>query len=484
MQGKGPRAGAGPGVLHRFHEGCDDREGSEGRRANGEALTDGRRGVAELVQGVGDLPRAFAEAAHLRDAPGVIGYGTVGVDSHGDADGGQHTQGRDAHAVKTGELGGSEDDGADGEHGNHHGLHAHGEARNHDRGRARFPRFGDAHDGLGARVVLGGETDHDATDGASNHGHPNVSRDAGAGDDEVGHADKEDRGADGAEAKGRRRLPVGHEANKHDAHEGADQTRGGQEQGQAHEGGAGFGFVRNPRCEAREGCDAKGGGDGDGGDHGAAVGLEDVRAHASDVTHVVPDIVGDDAGVAGIIFRDARFHLADEVRAHVGALGEDAAAHAREEGHGGGAHAKAMDVVRAFRVTAEEVVEGAKAEEAQGGHAQTHDGAAEEGHGEGLGGAEIMGSDGGAYVGLGGRVHANPAREGTRTGPHHEGDGSLSVQREVQCHHEDTREHKEHRVFPAHEHHGAEVNGITNLLHLTLTFGIALHHAVDHEGSQ
>ena len=86
-----------------------------------------------------------------------------------------------------------------------------------------------------------------------------------------------------------------------------------------------------------------------------------------------------------------------------------------------------MDVVRAFRVPAEEVVEGAEAEEAQGGHAQAHDGATEKGHGEGLGGAEIMGRDGGPYVGFGGRVHANPAREGTRTGPHHEGDGGLSV---------------------------------------------------------
>ena len=140
--------------------------------------------------------------------------------------------------------------------------------------------------------------------------------------------------------------------------------------------------------------------------------------------------------------------------------------------------------MRAFRVTAEEVVEGAEAEETQGGHTEPHDGAAEEGHGEGLGGAKIMGSDGGAHISLGGRVHTNPAREGARTGPHHEGDGGLSVQREIQRHHKDAREHQEHRVFPAHEDHGTEVNGITNFLHFVLTFGIALHHAVDHEGCQ
>ena len=73
--------------------------------------------------------------------------------------------------------------------------------------------------------------------------------------------------------------------------------------------------------EAGEGCDADGGGDRDGGDHGAAVRLEDVRAHASDVTHVVTHVVGDDAWVTGIVFRNARFHLADEVRADVSALG-------------------------------------------------------------------------------------------------------------------------------------------------------------------
>ena len=228
VQGEASCPSAGPGVLYRLHERRDDGEGSEGRSANGEAFTNRRGGVAELVEGVGDLPRTFSEAAHLRDASGVIGYGTVGVDGHGDADGGQHAQGCDTHAVESGKLGGGEDDGADGQHGNHHGLHAHGEARDHYRSRARFPGFGDAHDGLGARVVLGGETDHDAAHGTGNHGHPNVSGDAGASDNEVGHADKEDRGADGPEAKGRRRLPVGHEANEHDAHEGADQPRRGQ----------------------------------------------------------------------------------------------------------------------------------------------------------------------------------------------------------------------------------------------------------------
>ena len=37
------------------------------------------------------------------------------------------------------------------------------------------------------------------------------------------------------------------------------------------------------------------------------------------------------AGIARIVLGNAGFHLADQVRAHVGALGENAAAQARED---------------------------------------------------------------------------------------------------------------------------------------------------------
>jgi hypothetical protein len=71
-------------------------------------------------------------------------------------------------------------------------------------------------------------------------------------------------------------------------------------------------------------------------DHGADVfgggGLEDVRAAAGAVAYVVADEVGDDGGVAGIVFGDAGFDFADEVGADVGGLGVDAAAELGEEG--------------------------------------------------------------------------------------------------------------------------------------------------------
>ena len=56
------------------------------------------------------------------------------------------------------------------------------------------------------------------------------------------------------------------------------------------------------------------------------VGLEQVGAHAGAVADVVAHVVGDGGGVAGVVLGNAGLDLADQVGAHVGGLGEDAAA--------------------------------------------------------------------------------------------------------------------------------------------------------------
>ena len=61
------------------------------------------------------------------------------------------------------------------------------------------------------------------------------------------------------------------------------------------------------------------------------VGLEQVRRHAGAVADVVADVVGDHGRVARVVLGDAGLDLADQVGADVGALGEDAAAEARED---------------------------------------------------------------------------------------------------------------------------------------------------------
>src|SRR3546814_3407497 len=46
---------------------------------------------------------------------------------------------------------------------------------------------------------------------------------------------------------------------------------------------------------------------------------------------IVPDVVGDDGGVARIVLGDSRLDLADQIRADISRLGEDAAAKPRED---------------------------------------------------------------------------------------------------------------------------------------------------------
>src|SRR5690606_34613790 len=73
----------------------------------------------------------------------------------------------------------------------------------------------------------------------------------------------------------------------------------------------------------------------DRGDDGPRAGLEEVGAHAGDVTHVVTDVVGDHRRVARIVLGDARLDLAHQVGAHVGCLGVDPTTDTGEQGDRG-----------------------------------------------------------------------------------------------------------------------------------------------------
>ena len=75
-----------------------------------------------------------------------------------------------------------------------------------------------------------------------------------------------------------------------------------------------------------------------GADDGTDIGFIEVGAHAGHVAHVVADIIGYNGRVAGSSSGMLVFDLADEIGAHVCALGEDTAADAGEERHGGRAH--------------------------------------------------------------------------------------------------------------------------------------------------
>jgi hypothetical protein len=66
-------------------------------------------------------------------------------------------------------------------------------------------------------------------------------------------------------------------------------------------------------------------------DDGHGIGLEEIRRHAGAVADIVADVVGDHRRVTRIVLRYARLDFAHKVGAHVGALGKDAAAKARED---------------------------------------------------------------------------------------------------------------------------------------------------------
>src|SRR5207253_5686052 len=66
----------------------------------------------------------------------------------------------------------------------------------------------------------------------------------------------------------------------------------------------------------------------DEGDAGHAVGFEPVGGRADGIAGVVTDTVGDDTGVAGVVFLDVEDDL-HEISADVGDLGKDAARDAK-----------------------------------------------------------------------------------------------------------------------------------------------------------
>ena len=171
----------------------------------------------------------------------------------------------------------------------------------------------------------------------------------------------------------------GDDAHEHDAGDRAEQAEGGQRQREEHEAGG--------RAE-RRGRGPEGGADRDRRDDRADVRLEDVRAHAGHVAHVVADVVGDDAGVARVVLGDARLDLADEVGADVGALGEDPAADAEEQRHRRRAHAEALDDHRAVSGFAPKMRNrNPRPSRPERRHQQAHDRAAEERHRQRLRGA-------------------------------------------------------------------------------------------------
>src|SRR5690606_16988390 len=131
------------------------------------------------------------------------------------------------------------------------------------------------------------------------------------------------------------------------------------------------------------------------------------------VSHIITNVVGNDGGVAGIVFGNTLLHLAHQVSTHIGRLGEDATAYPGKQGNGGTTEAEAGDdfhenvVGKIGRQPGfHDQIDNHQAEYRQADKGKAHDRARVQRHLEGLADI-ILVRDGGPGVTLGGDHHAD-----------------------------------------------------------------------------
>ena len=161
-------------------------EGSQSRRADGEALTGGRRGVPERIEHVGAVADKAGLAGHFGVATGVVSNGTIRVSGQSDAQRGEHAHRGDTNPIKTEqevvtttrEIEGKHDANHDDGDGDPRGDHANRDARDDHGGRTSLGLLGNALRGLVlvTGVVLREPSDHESTQKAGHDGPPNAAR--------------------------------------------------------------------------------------------------------------------------------------------------------------------------------------------------------------------------------------------------------------------------------------------------------------------
>ncbi len=279
-------------------------------------------------------------AGHLGDALGVVGDRSEGVHRDDDADGGQqsgagqcHREQRDGQRRATQQVG-TEHGGADDQGGVDRRLEADREAGEDHGGRAGQRGLADVLDRtvLGAGVVPGQREDagghHDADDHGERRDHPRVPVRTGdaAGVVEVGEAagQVDERQEHGCH-RGDGRRDVERAVDRLQAvlaGPGLAQVDTGDRRQRADRGDQ----QREDQSLVAERLRPE----DQRGDQRHGVRLEEVGRHAGAVADVVADVVGDGRGVARVVLGDVLLDLADQVGAHVGGLGEDAAADSHE----------------------------------------------------------------------------------------------------------------------------------------------------------
>ena len=311
-----------------LQERCKQHHGRETCGADSIAFGDGFGRVAHGVERIGYRAYGFRHLRHLGDAARIVGDRPERIDRDDDPGHREHRHHGDADAVEARKAVGNEDADHDRQCRQRRRLHRDGEPRDDVRCVPRDRSLRDVANRreLRARIDFGDVGDqaghgkaHERADEDADTGDVEPARSGGtAAEFQLRHeieADRRDESGDDETRVERvhdralRVLPHAHEQRADDRSDDRDRTE--------HERKGGGGFERLAEDEVPEQHR---------GDRRNDVGLEEVGRHARAIADVVADVVRDDGGVTRIVLRDAGFHFADEVGAHVRRLGEDAAA--------------------------------------------------------------------------------------------------------------------------------------------------------------
>jgi hypothetical protein len=211
---------------------------------------------------------------------------------------------------------------------------------------------------------------------------------------------------------------------------------------------------------------------------GDRVGLEQVGCHARAVAHVVAHVVGDHRRVARVIFRNAGFDLADQVRTHVGALGEDAATETREDGNQRRTEAETdqrMDDLVDRRVVCrcplEDCIVARHPQQTHAHHQHAGDGAAAEGDIERFGNALARGFRR-THVGADRHVHADVAGSTRQHGADDEAGCRRYAEGKPQDNGEDDADDGDRPVLSVQIGLGAHLHCVGNFAHSRVAAGL------------
>ena len=440
--------------------------------ADGVALGYGLGGVAYGVQWIGDVADLFGHLGHFGDAAGVVGDRPEGVQRNDHPGHRKHGRGGDRDTVQPRELVGEENAQAHRQHRQRGGLHRKaqpGDDVGGVAGRRRLGQFAYRRE-LRAGVVIGDQHDH------------------------AGKHQADQRTAE--QACGRIRAGLG----PHLLRQEPDSYRG-------EHGGHDHALVQRRHhalalaCAHREGPDDGGhdrhGADGERvqhrrvgrllnrqeaeqhrGDDGHGVGLEQVGGHSGAVAHVVAHVVGNNRRVAGVVLGDARLDLSDQVRAHVGALGENSAAQPREDrdqrAAEGQAHERMQHVARFHAGAVQHQVVAGHAQQGQAHHQHSGDRAAAEGHRQRRV-HSVVGGLRGARIGPHRHVHADVAGRAGKRGAYEEPAGHRPIEHESQYQQQGQARQGDRHILPVQVGLGADLHRRGDLLH-SLVAGIQLQH--------